>query len=388
MLISVPNVSEGRDATTLDAIAAAFGPGLIHCSSDPDHHRAVFTLAGEPGELHTSGARGRARGDRARRPHAATAASTRASAPSTSRRSSTSTTTRQGAACAEALVLADEIGQLGVPVYLYGELGGGRTRAELRKPGGLDHHKPDFGPRNAHPTAGATLVAARPPLVAFNVEIDAPLETAKRIAQVHPRRARRPRARPPAQPHASRSPRTSRTTPRSPRRRSSSSIRRHAHRHRRRARRARAARRARRTSRRTCRSGARSRSKIIYPRRRHGPDEAQEADQASRQRRGLDRIARPHRPQAHARRRARRPPQPAARRRKPPTWNSAALKALAMAVLLFILVKTGLLGNESTWSAGRLPGGDGAGHLHAAGLHDRQVGLQPHACAQQAQKKS
>ena len=39
-----------------------------------------------------------------------------------------------------------------------------------------------------------------------------------------------------------------------------------------------------------------------------------------------------------------------ARRRKPPTWNGAALKALAMSVLLFILVKTGLLGNQSTWS--------------------------------------
>ena len=39
-----------------------------------------------------------------------------------------------------------------------------------------------------------------------------------------------------------------------------------------------------------------------------------------------------------------------ARRRKPPTWNSAALKAAAMSVLLFILVKTGMLGNESTWS--------------------------------------
>ena len=38
-----------------------------------------------------------------------------------------------------------------------------------------------------------------------------------------------------------------------------------------------------------------------------------------------------------------------ARRRKPPTWNSAALKAGAMSVLLFILVKTGLLGNQSTW---------------------------------------
>ena len=39
-----------------------------------------------------------------------------------------------------------------------------------------------------------------------------------------------------------------------------------------------------------------------------------------------------------------------ARQRKPPTWNSAAAKALAMSALLFILVKTGVLGNESSWS--------------------------------------
>ena len=85
----------------------------------------------------------------------------------------------RGAACAEALVLADELGQLGVPVYLYGELAGGRTRAELRRD--LTPYAPDFGPPT-HPTAGATLVAARPPLVAFNVEIDASLDTAKQIA--------------------------------------------------------------------------------------------------------------------------------------------------------------------------------------------------------------
>jgi glutamate formiminotransferase len=88
---------------------------------------------------------------------------------------------QRGAAIAEALVLADELGQLGLPVYLYGELAGGRTRAELRRPGGLDGLTPDFGPPT-HPTAGATLVAARPPLVAFNVEVDAPLETAREIA--------------------------------------------------------------------------------------------------------------------------------------------------------------------------------------------------------------
>jgi len=89
---------------------------------------------------------------------------------------------QRGAAIAEALVLADELGELGLPVYLYGELAGGRTRAELRRPGALDGLQPDFGPP-AHPTAGATLVAARRPLIAFNVEVDAPLETAREIAR-------------------------------------------------------------------------------------------------------------------------------------------------------------------------------------------------------------
>ncbi len=61
----------------------------------------------------------------------------------------------RGAACAEALVLADLLGeQLELPVFLYGELAGGRTRAELRRGGlpGLAERiesgelGPDFGP--------------------------------------------------------------------------------------------------------------------------------------------------------------------------------------------------------------------------------------------------
>jgi glutamate formiminotransferase len=63
-----------------------------------------------------------------------------------------------------------------VPVHLYGQLG--RPRAEVRR----DPGEPDFGPAQAHPTAGRTLVTARPPLVAFNVLVDATLEQAKVIA--------------------------------------------------------------------------------------------------------------------------------------------------------------------------------------------------------------
>jgi glutamate formiminotransferase/glutamate formiminotransferase/formiminotetrahydrofolate cyclodeaminase len=99
----------------------------------------------------------------------------------------------RGAACAEALVLGDRLGhELQLPVFLYGELAQGRTRAELRRggPAALANRiqsgelRPDFGPKELHPTGGAVLVAARPPLVAFNVELAPPatLEDARAIA--------------------------------------------------------------------------------------------------------------------------------------------------------------------------------------------------------------
>ena len=74
-------------------------------------------------------------------------------------------------------MLADALGREGLPVYLYGALAGGRTRAELRRGGPealIARAKPDYGPPRLHPTAGAVLVSAREPLVAFNVELAPP----------------------------------------------------------------------------------------------------------------------------------------------------------------------------------------------------------------------
>jgi glutamate formiminotransferase / 5-formyltetrahydrofolate cyclo-ligase len=181
-LLAVPNVSEGRDPGAIAAIARAFGPGLIHHSSDPDHHRSVFTLRGEPGELAErvlEGAREAvARIDLTRHAGAHPRVGAVDVAPIVYLDRA-----QRGAAIAEALVLADRIGhELEVPVYLYGDLAGGRTRAELRRPRAVEEIPADAGPPHPHPTAGATLVAARPPLAAINVEIDAPLATAKAIA--------------------------------------------------------------------------------------------------------------------------------------------------------------------------------------------------------------
>jgi glutamate formiminotransferase len=193
VLLAVPNVSEGRDPDVLAAIGDAFAAGgarVLDLHTDPDHHRAVFTLAADPGALHAAlqaGARiAIERIDLTRHeglhPHVGAIDVV----PVVHR-----TAHERGAATAEALVVGDALGQLGLPVFLYGALAGGRTRAELRRGGPealarrmAEGLRPDFGPPALHPTAGATLVAARPPLVAFNLELAPPAteEDARRIA--------------------------------------------------------------------------------------------------------------------------------------------------------------------------------------------------------------
>jgi glutamate formiminotransferase len=239
--MSVPNVSEGRDLALIADLVAAFelaaqdweaeataaalaaadpdasrSVRLLDVHSDPDHHRSVFTLAGPQGSL----AGTLLAGARVAIAEVDVIARARASAHATESEPAEPgqhphvgaldvvpivylDAADRGAACAEALVLGDRIGgELGVPVFLYGELSGEdedtqRTRADLRR-GGIARLQermtpkggrepelvPDFGPHELHPTAGATLVAARPPLVAFNLQLAAPatLELARWIA--------------------------------------------------------------------------------------------------------------------------------------------------------------------------------------------------------------
>lgn len=202
-LLAVPNVSEGRVGATVQAIGRAFTDGgmarLLNVHSDADHHRSVFTLAGIQGELSPAllaGTRAaveridvgedRDPTDIGEHPHVGAVDVVPLVYLEGAQR---------GAACAEALVVAHEIGEgLGVPVFLYGDLAQGRARAELRRGGvatlgarvASGELRPDFGPARLHQTAGATLVAAREPLVAFNLELAAPATTedAKRIASL------------------------------------------------------------------------------------------------------------------------------------------------------------------------------------------------------------
>jgi glutamate formiminotransferase / 5-formyltetrahydrofolate cyclo-ligase len=226
-LLAIPNVSEGRDPETIAAIGTAFAgrsasgqsndgpivataePRLLDIHSDADHDRSVFTLAGPPGALADAllggiaasveridvmARLGEAEAQIGQHPHVGVVDVVPLVYLHPNAR---------GAACAEALVVADRIGhELHVPVFLYGELSSEdlasvRTRADLRRGGALglakrmaaphaqlQPLKPDFGPPQMHPTAGATLVAARPPLVAFNLQLTAPatLADARAIA--------------------------------------------------------------------------------------------------------------------------------------------------------------------------------------------------------------
>jgi glutamate formiminotransferase / 5-formyltetrahydrofolate cyclo-ligase len=191
-LLAYPNVSEGRDAATIAAITRAFGDGLLDVHTDPDHNRSAFTLAGAPGRLAARVLDGARAAIDAIQIDVHDGVHPRVGAIDVAPIVHIRPEDR-GAAAAEALVLADRLGEeLGLPVFLYGTLGGGRTRAQLRRGGPAELTRriqaneltPDFGPPRLHPTAGAVLVAARPPLVAFNVELasDRTLDQARALA--------------------------------------------------------------------------------------------------------------------------------------------------------------------------------------------------------------
>jgi len=194
-LLAVPNVSEGRDFAALDRLQQSLGDEvtLLDRHTDVDHHRAVFTIAGPPNDL-IAALTGLA------------AATTREIDMSTWQGIHpaigsmdvcpvvwTNETDREKAG-ETALTVAERIATFGVPVFLYGDLATGDERVERSffRDGGLDalwqrmtsgELAPDFGPDRPHPAAGAWLVTARPPLAAFNVELDTgDVNVAKQVA--------------------------------------------------------------------------------------------------------------------------------------------------------------------------------------------------------------
>jgi glutamate formiminotransferase / 5-formyltetrahydrofolate cyclo-ligase len=183
-LLAVPNVSEGRETALIASLERSFAAGvaLLDRHSDPEHNRTVFTLAGEAGPLREALARGAAEAIRSIDMTAHEGIHPAIGALDVCPLVWPSEAGRERAREA-ALDVAGKLGELGVPVFLYGDLATdrGRTERAYFRNGGLaelwlrmeaGELRPDRGPELPHRTAGATLVTARPPLAAFNVELD------------------------------------------------------------------------------------------------------------------------------------------------------------------------------------------------------------------------
>jgi glutamate formiminotransferase len=192
-LESVPNFSEGRDRATIDALAGALSEhaDLLDVHSDPDHNRSVFTLVGEEDELVAALAAGVAcaveRIDLRRHEGAHPRIGAADVVPIVPLESS-----EMPRAVQAAQRVAERLAELGLPVFLYGELGGGNGPSFFRRGGPEELQRrvdagevaPSFGPRALHPSAGGVLVGARRPLIAFNVNLRGDVIAAREIAAV------------------------------------------------------------------------------------------------------------------------------------------------------------------------------------------------------------
>jgi glutamate formiminotransferase/glutamate formiminotransferase/formiminotetrahydrofolate cyclodeaminase len=196
----VPNFCEGRNSATIQALTAAVesipGVRLLDRTSDPDHHRSVLTFAGDPDAVLEAAFQ-----------------AVRIATKLIDLRNHTGVHPRIGATdvvpfvpiqdstMEDCVQLAHRLGErvgaeLLIPVFLYEQAARhpDRTKLETIRQGGLSglgarmatdrNWHPDFGPPHLHDTAGAIVIGARQPLIAFNVNLNtADLNIAKTIAR-------------------------------------------------------------------------------------------------------------------------------------------------------------------------------------------------------------
>jgi glutamate formiminotransferase len=195
---SIPNVSEGRRADIIERLADAIrrtpGARLLDHSSDASHNRSVFTLAGDAAAL-----------------EAATLALFAVATETIDLRQHQGEHPRLGAVdvvpfvpiegvtMADCVALARRVGaavadRFGVPIYLYEEASSNPARKNLEdiRRGEFEGlaakmaspaWAPDFGPATPHPSAGASVVGARMPLIAYNINLNTDrIEVARKIA--------------------------------------------------------------------------------------------------------------------------------------------------------------------------------------------------------------
>jgi glutamate formiminotransferase len=196
-LLAVPNVSDGSEQGVMEHLRAGFISDpvtLLDEHSDPVHNRTVYTLAGEDAPLLRAlrelASLAVERIDISRQQGAHPRIGSLDVCPIVWPESG-----MRARAHELAMAVAEQLGQIGLPIFLYGELATTAERAErayFRRGGHLElaermergELEPDFGPDRPHPTAGGVLVTARAPLAAFNMELKAgtTLEVGQAIA--------------------------------------------------------------------------------------------------------------------------------------------------------------------------------------------------------------
>ena len=195
---SIPNVSEGRRpevvARFIEAIKRTPGVTLLDSSSDTSHNRSVLTLIGDAPAL-----------------KAATLALFEAAVAEIDLRTHQGEHPRlgavdvvpfvpiQGATMADCVALAKDVAatvaeRFALPVFLYEEAAASPARRNLEdiRRGEFEglakklqspDWKPDFGPSQPHESAGAAVIGARMPLIAYNINLNSDrLDVAKKIA--------------------------------------------------------------------------------------------------------------------------------------------------------------------------------------------------------------
>jgi glutamate formiminotransferase len=197
----VPNFSEGRDASKVDAIVAAIrsvpGVAVLDREMDADHNRSVVTFAAPAETVGEAAIRGVEKAvalidlNRHRGVH-----------PRIGAADVVPFVPVEGVTLQDCVRIAECTGaelwrRLRLPIYLYEAAARHPDRVNLEniRKGGFEGlraevrtnpaRRPDFGEAELHPTAGATVVGARKFLIAYNINLDtADLEIAKRIARV------------------------------------------------------------------------------------------------------------------------------------------------------------------------------------------------------------
>lgn len=196
----IPNFSEGRDQEVIGKIIAEAknhpGVSLLDYSSDTSHNRTVVTLVGDPEAMEE-----------------AAFALTKLASELIDLNKHKGEHPRMGATDVMPFVPIQEItveecvelskrvaeriwNELNIPVFLYeySASSPGRTNLAVIRRGEFEgmpeklqqeEWAPDYGERKIHPTAGVMAVGARPPLVAFNVNLDTDnIEIANKIAKI------------------------------------------------------------------------------------------------------------------------------------------------------------------------------------------------------------